>query len=92
MLSREPDVGFNARTPGSQPELKANTQPLSHPGVPEYPYKRHKESEGGGNVMAETGQKDVTTSQGTQGLLEATRGMEWILPHSLQKEGALMTP
>ena len=30
---REPDVGLNPGTPGS-PELKADAQPLSHPGVP----------------------------------------------------------
>ena len=30
---REPDVGLDPR-PGSQPELKADTQPLSHPGIP----------------------------------------------------------
>ena len=27
----EPNVGLNPRTPGSQPELKADAQPLSHP-------------------------------------------------------------
>ena len=32
---REPDVGLNPRTPGSCPEPKADTQPLSHPGIPE---------------------------------------------------------
>ena len=31
---REPDVGLDPRTPGSCPELKADTQPLSHPGIP----------------------------------------------------------
>ena len=31
---REPDVGLDPRTPGSHPEPKADTQPLSHPGVP----------------------------------------------------------
>ena len=31
---REPDVGLNPRTPGSQPEPKADAQPLSHPGAP----------------------------------------------------------
>ena len=30
----EPDVGLDPRTPGSRPEPKADTQPLSHPGVP----------------------------------------------------------
>ena len=30
----EPDVGLNPRTPGSGPEPKADTQPLSHPRVP----------------------------------------------------------
>ena len=33
---REPDVGFDARTLGSCPEPKAETQPLSHPGVPTF--------------------------------------------------------
>ena len=27
----EPDVGLDPRTSGSQPEPKADTQPLSHP-------------------------------------------------------------
>ena len=31
---REPDVGLNPRTPGSQPEPKA--QPLSHPDAPKW--------------------------------------------------------
>ena len=31
---KEPDVGLNLRTPGSQPEPKADAQPLSHPGIP----------------------------------------------------------
>ena len=31
---REPDVGFNPRTLGSRPGLKAGAQPLSHPGIP----------------------------------------------------------
>ena len=30
----EPNAGFNPRTPGSQPEPKIDTQPLSHPGAP----------------------------------------------------------
>ena len=29
----EPDVGLDSRTRGSQPEPKAATQPLSHPGA-----------------------------------------------------------
>ena len=29
-------MGLCARTPGSQPELKADTQPLSHPGAPHH--------------------------------------------------------
>ena len=32
--SREPDVGLHPRTPGPYPELKADPQPLRHPGVP----------------------------------------------------------
>ena len=31
---REPDVGLDPRTQGSRPESKADTQPLSHSGVP----------------------------------------------------------
>ena len=31
---REPDVGHNPRLPDHNPELKADAQPLSHPGVP----------------------------------------------------------
>ena len=31
----EPDGGLDLRTPGSWPKLKADSQPLSHPGVPE---------------------------------------------------------
>ena len=30
---RKPDVGLDPRTPGSRPELKADAQPLSHPGM-----------------------------------------------------------
>ena len=31
---REPDVGLDPRTLGSQPELKEDAQPVSHPSVP----------------------------------------------------------
>ena len=31
---RKPNVGLNPETPGSHPELKADAQPLSHPGTP----------------------------------------------------------
>ena len=30
---REPNVGLHLRTPGSWPELKADANPLSHPGI-----------------------------------------------------------
>ena len=30
---REPDAGLDSRSPGSGPGPKADTQPLSHPGV-----------------------------------------------------------
>ena len=30
---REPDVGLDPRTPGSRPELRADAQLLSHPGI-----------------------------------------------------------
>ena len=33
-LHKEPDVGLEPGTQGSRPEPKADTQPLSHPGVP----------------------------------------------------------
>ena len=29
----DPDVGLDPRAPGSRPELKADSQPLSHPGI-----------------------------------------------------------
>ena len=32
----EPDVELDPRTPGSCPEPKADTQLLSHPGIPEH--------------------------------------------------------
>ena len=32
----EPDVGLDPRTLGSRSELKADAQPLSHPGIPGY--------------------------------------------------------
>ena len=32
--SREPNVGLHPKTPESRPEPKADTQPLSHPGIP----------------------------------------------------------
>ena len=31
---REPDVGFDPRSPGSCPEPKEDAQPLSHPVTP----------------------------------------------------------
>ncbi|XP_072617464.1 AP-4 complex subunit sigma-1 isoform X1 [Vulpes vulpes] len=31
---REPNAGLDPRIPGSLPELKADAQPLSHPGIP----------------------------------------------------------
>ena len=33
---KEPDAGFNPRSLGSRPELKADAQLLSHPDVPIY--------------------------------------------------------
>ena len=33
-LCREPDAELDLRTPRSHPEMKADVQPLSHPGVP----------------------------------------------------------
>ena len=38
---REPDVGLNPRTLGSHPGPKADTQPLSHPGVPGRHFKEN---------------------------------------------------
>ena len=37
---KEPDVGPKPGTPGSHPEAKAGTQPLSHPGVPGHSFWR----------------------------------------------------
>ena len=51
---REPDAGLHPRTAGSQPEWKADIQPLSHPGAPIpflkkilFIYLREKEHEPG---------------------------------------------
>ena len=41
---REPDVGLDPRTPGSQPEPKADAQPLSHPGAPKVDLFNSKKS------------------------------------------------
>ena len=38
---REPNVGLDPRIPGSCPELKADAQPLSHPGVQQFYYIKH---------------------------------------------------
>ena len=35
----EPDAGLDPRTPGSRPELKADAQPLSHPGAHDFCFK-----------------------------------------------------
>ena len=35
---REPNVGLNPRSPRSGPRLKADVQPLSHPGVPSFEF------------------------------------------------------
>ena len=35
----EPDTGLDPRTPGSRPELKADAQPLGHPGAQEVVFK-----------------------------------------------------
>ena len=32
---KEPDMGVNPGNPGSRPEPKADTQLLSHPGIPD---------------------------------------------------------
>ena len=34
-LGRKPDAGLNPGTPRSQPEPKADSQPLSHPRIPQ---------------------------------------------------------
>ena len=39
---QEPVVGLDPVTPGSCPELKADAQPLSHPGIPTISFKFHK--------------------------------------------------
>ena len=42
-LYREPDVGLDPRTPRSRPRpgLKADAQPLSHPGIPTHRFLCH---------------------------------------------------
>ena len=36
-MLREPDMGFNPRSPGSRPGPKAGTKLLRHPGIPPLP-------------------------------------------------------
>ena len=38
-MHREPDVGFNPRSPGSRPGPKAGAKPLCHPGIPRNQFK-----------------------------------------------------
>ena len=33
-MHREPNVGFDPRSPGSRPGPKTGTKPLRHPGIP----------------------------------------------------------
>ena len=33
-MHREPDVGFDPRSPGPRPGPKAGAKPLHHPGIP----------------------------------------------------------
>ena len=33
-MHREPDMGFDPRSPGSRPGPKAGAKPLRHPGIP----------------------------------------------------------
>ena len=35
-MRREPDVGFDPRSPGSSPGPKAGAKPLRHPGIPKH--------------------------------------------------------
>ena len=35
-MHREPNVGFDPRSPGSHPGPKAGAKPLCHPGIPYY--------------------------------------------------------
>ena len=44
-IYREPDVGFDPRTPGSGPGPKAGTKPLRHPGIPSL-YLKQKQKPG----------------------------------------------
>ena len=58
---REPNAGFDPRTLGSQSELKADVQPLSHPGAPVYIFLsgRGKGAEGEGQCFT-AGQKRIS--------------------------------
>ena len=54
----KPDEGLHPRTPGSQPELKADAQPLSHPGA------RRSLNASSGNRL-EAGEAEERTGQGS---------------------------
>ena len=36
-MHREPDVGFDPRSPGSRPGPKSGAKPLRYPGIPSLP-------------------------------------------------------
>ena len=38
-MHREPNVGFDPRSPGSHPGPKAGAKPLHHPGIPSTNFK-----------------------------------------------------
>ena len=81
---RESDVGLDPRTPGSQPKPKADTQPLSRPGVPIlfylkilFIYLRKSESERGkgrSRLTAEQGAQCWASSQGPEIVTRAAGG------------------
>ena len=39
-MYREPDMGFEPRSPGSCPGLKAGAKPPRHPGIPDFGFLR----------------------------------------------------
>ena len=41
-VHREPDVGFDAGSPGLRPGPKAGAKPLCHPGIPSLHFQRKK--------------------------------------------------
>ena len=79
-MHREPDVGFDPRSPGSRPGPKAGAKPLRHPEIPFFLFlrfylfihERHTEREAETQAEGEAGSMQGTP-RGTQSCVSRIR-------------------